>query len=79
MRSADVYRASNQEPNKFALCQIVGQSTRLLHRAGLPIGLTITEALGGVHRGLIHVIATPEPTPRAEPEANVLFSQVSAV
>ena len=74
MRSVDVHRAVNQQPNRFALCHMVAQSTRLLHLEGGPIGQTITQALDGVYRGTILRTTAQESEPRAELETTVLFS-----
>ena len=79
MRSADVHRALRQESNRFALCQMLAKSTRLLHRQGGPIEQTITLALDGVHQKTIRGDLSQDVEPQTVPEHTVLFAPGSTL
>ena len=52
MRSSQVYRALDQVPNRFMLCQTISQSARRLHTNGSPFEGTVTVILNGIGEGL---------------------------
>jgi len=52
MRSSQVYRALDQVPNRFMLCQTISQSARRLHVNGSPFEGTVTVILNGIGDGL---------------------------
>lgn len=45
MRSNQVHRALLQVPNRYALCQTISRSARLLHKTGNPIDTSLNTAL----------------------------------
>lgn len=51
MRSIQVYRALDQVPNRFTLCQTVCQSARRIHVNGNPFDGTLTAVLDGIGAG----------------------------
>lgn len=51
MRASEVHRALDHISNRFALCQVISQSVRLLHKSGEPMEITVTRALNGVECG----------------------------
>jgi hypothetical protein len=51
MRSAEVYRALDQIPNRFTLCQTVSQSARRIHIKGSPFEGTVSAILTSVGNG----------------------------
>lgn len=51
MRSSDIFRALDHVSNRFALCQVVAQSARRLHKTGNSMEVSIHDALGGVREG----------------------------
>ena len=54
MRSSQVYRALDQLPNRFMLCQTISQSARRLHVNGSPFEGTVTLILNGIGDGVFH-------------------------
>lgn len=52
MRSSEVYRALDQVPNRFTLCQTISQSARRIHVNGSPFEGTVTVILKGIGDGL---------------------------
>jgi hypothetical protein len=52
MRSSQVYRALDQVPNRFILCQTISQSARRIHVNGNPFEGTVTAVLNGIGDGL---------------------------
>jgi len=51
MRSAEVYRALNEIPNRFALCMTMSKSVRILHKNGNPMENTVTSVFTGIQEG----------------------------
>ncbi len=74
MRSAETFRSLEQISNRFMLCQVISQSVRLLHKSGLPIEETVSEALRGIQKGKFRGESQMDATsPHPEPYATVLF------
>ncbi|HEY9126023.1 MAG TPA: hypothetical protein VIM62_02805 [Acidobacteriaceae bacterium] len=61
MRSNQVHRALLQVPNRYALCQTISRSARLLHKTGNPIDGSLNTALDVLTRNQ----SAGEPTPVA--------------
>lgn len=64
MRSTQVHRALLQIPNRYALCQTISASARLLHKTGEPIDGSLNTALDVLSRGSQQASA-PVPAPIA--------------
>ena len=64
MRSTQVHRALLQIPNRYALCQTISHSARLLHKSGDPIDGSLNMALDVLSKGNEPAI---EPVPAAAP------------
>jgi hypothetical protein len=73
MRSTQVHRALLQIPNRYALCQTISASARLLHKTGDPIDGSLNTALEVLSRG-----SKPEPVPAIplRKEASSLYRQM---
>ena len=54
MRSVQVYRALDQIPNRFTLCQTISQSARRIHVNGNTFDLTVRGVLDAIGNGLFH-------------------------
>ena len=63
MRSAQVHRALLQIPNRYALCQTISASARLLHKTGDPIDGSLNMALEVLSKGNEPVIDPAPATP----------------
>lgn len=48
MRSAQVYRALDQIPNRFALCMQVSRGVHLAHTTGQSMESSVSTALAGI-------------------------------
>lgn len=55
MRSAQVYRALDQIPNRFTLCQTISQSARRIHVNGNPFDSTLKTVVDGIGDGLFRL------------------------
>ena len=51
MRSAQVYRALDQIPNRFSLCMYISRGVHLTHTNGQSLENSVTTAIEGIESG----------------------------
>jgi hypothetical protein len=73
MRSAQVHRALIQIPNRYALCQTISASARLLHKTGDPIDGSLNMALEVLSKGNNPAI---DPAPIPHKSGSSLYRQM---
>jgi hypothetical protein len=76
MRSNQVHRALLQVPNRYALCQTISRSARLLHKTGSPIDGSLNAALDVLNKGSKAVTAPVPAAPVARKDADSLYRQM---
>ncbi|HTJ29280.1 MAG TPA: hypothetical protein VL346_02185 [Acidobacteriaceae bacterium] len=75
MRSKQVHRALLQIPNRYALCQTISRSARMLHKAGSPIDGTLNTALEILNQDSKQAIA-PAPARPVRTDPDSLYRQM---
>ena len=75
MRSKQVHRALLQVPNRYALCQTISRSARLLHKTGNPIDGSVNTALEVLSQSS-KPAAEAKPAVPARKDAGSLYRQM---
>ena len=75
MRSKQVHRALRQVPNRYALCQTISRSARLLHKTGSPIDGSLNTALEVLSQSY-KPASEPVPVAPARKDADSLYRQM---
>lgn len=75
MRSKQVHQALLQVPNRYALCQTISRSARLLHKTGNPIDGSLNTALEVLSQSSQSSAALPPAAPIRK-NADSLYRQM---